>query len=179
MSITHKPLKMGTSDFYEILGISKNATTEEIRKAYIKAILKWHPDKNPDPSAKEKFNNIQIAYENLSNKQKRIRYDAFDGIKHSSKIKDIYLYFCLVSKEIFEKYEIAEADREEFDLLFDVSQFEQELESNDIQALYEKIAEKMWNFAPKVIMKKLSQQNPLLGILFHGLPRLWNDDSDE
>jgi Ca-activated chloride channel homolog len=63
-------------DFYDLLGLPKDATAEEIRSAYFEAALKLHPDTNPEPDAKEAFLKIQEAYEVLSNPQKRTSYDA-------------------------------------------------------------------------------------------------------
>ena len=60
------------SDYYEVLGISKNADESEIKKAYRKLAIKYHPDKNPDDaSAEEKFKEAAEAYEVLSNSDKR------------------------------------------------------------------------------------------------------------
>ncbi len=65
-------------DFYEILGVSKNADEGEIKKAYRKMALKYHPDKNPgDKEAEEQFKAAAEAYEVLSNSEKRARYDRF------------------------------------------------------------------------------------------------------
>ncbi len=65
-------------DYYEILGISKNADEAEIKKAYRKMALKYHPDKNPgDSEAEEKFKEAAEAYEVLSNSEKRAQYDRF------------------------------------------------------------------------------------------------------
>jgi len=65
-------------DYYEILGISKTATPEEIKKAYRKVAIQFHPDKNPDnKEAEEKFKEAAEAYEILSNPEKRAQYDRF------------------------------------------------------------------------------------------------------
>jgi molecular chaperone DnaJ len=69
---------MAKRDYYEILGISKNASEEEIKKAYRKLAIKYHPDKNPDDkSAEEKFKEAAEAYEVLSNSEKRQHYNQF------------------------------------------------------------------------------------------------------
>ncbi len=69
---------MSKRDFYEILGVSKGATKDEIKKSYRKHALKFHPDKNPgNKEAEEKFKEAAEAYEVLSNDEKRARYDQF------------------------------------------------------------------------------------------------------
>ncbi len=66
-------------DYYKILGVSRNATQEEIKQAYRKLALKWHPDRNPDnrKEAEEKFKEISEAYEVLSDPEKRKIYDTY------------------------------------------------------------------------------------------------------
>lgn len=65
-------------DYYDILGISKGASADEIKKAYRKMALKYHPDKNPDDKdAEDKFKKAAEAYEVLSNPEKKARYDQF------------------------------------------------------------------------------------------------------
>ena len=69
---------MSKRDYYEILGIDKNASATEIKKAYRKMALKYHPDKNPDDStAESKFKEAAEAYEVLSNPDKKAKYDQF------------------------------------------------------------------------------------------------------
>ena len=69
---------MAKRDFYEILGVAKNATEEEIKKSYRKLAMKYHPDRNPDSkTSEEKFKEAKEAYEMLSDSQKRDAYDRY------------------------------------------------------------------------------------------------------
>eukprot|EP00899_Mesostigma_viride_P008607 jgi/Mesvir1/17748/Mv12099-RA.1 len=72
-------------DYYAVLGVSKDASEDEIKKAYRKQAMKWHPDKNPDNkvNAEKKFKQVSEAYEVLSDKEKRASYDRYgeEGIK--------------------------------------------------------------------------------------------------
>ena len=74
----------GNRDYYEVLGVERNASDEEIKKAYWDLARKWHPDVNPnDSSAEAKFKEINEAYQVLSDPQKRARYDRYgreDGV---------------------------------------------------------------------------------------------------
>lgn len=73
--------EVDTNKYYELLGVDKKATTEEIRKAFRKKALKEHPDKGGDP---EKFKEVTAAYEVLSNPEKRQLYDDYgeEGVKN-------------------------------------------------------------------------------------------------
>ena len=65
-------------DYYEVLGVDKNADAQALKKAYRKLAMKYHPDRNPDnKEAEEKFKEINEAYEVLSDDDKRRTYDQF------------------------------------------------------------------------------------------------------
>lgn len=94
---------MSKRDYYEVLGVAKNASQEEIKKAYRKQALKFHPDRNQgDKEAEEKFKEAAEAYEILSDAQKRQRYDQFghagvggaaNGSGHFTNVEDIFSQF--------------------------------------------------------------------------------------
>lgn len=77
---------MAKQDYYEVLGISRNASLDEIKKAFRKKAMQYHPDVNKSPDAEEKFKQINEAYEVLSNSEKKANYDrfGFDGVDASA-----------------------------------------------------------------------------------------------
>jgi len=69
---------MAKRDYYEVLGVNRDAAEDDLKKAYRKLAMKWHPDRNPDnPKAEEHFKEAKQAYEILSDAQKRAAYDQF------------------------------------------------------------------------------------------------------
>src|ERR1700744_1235461 len=76
---------MAKRDYYEILGISRNASEDEIKKAYRKLAIKYHPDKNPgDKKAEENFKEAAEAYEVLGSAEKRQRYNQYGHAANAS-----------------------------------------------------------------------------------------------
>jgi molecular chaperone DnaJ len=94
---------MTKRDYYEILGVSKNASKDDFKKAYRKLAMQYHPDRNPDDKeSEEKFKEAAEAYEILSDDDKRARYDRFghDGVRGSgfgsqgfNDVNDIFSHF--------------------------------------------------------------------------------------
>jgi len=84
-------------NYYEKLGVEKTATTKEIKKAFRKLAMKFHPDKNKADDAEEKFREIAEAYETLTNEQKRASYDASGfadaGTEHQHRKSDFEFNF--------------------------------------------------------------------------------------
>jgi curved DNA-binding protein len=87
---------MATRDYYEILGVNKSASDEEIKRAYRKLAMKYHPDKNPNKKdAEERFKEINEAYAVLSDKEKRKQYETFgkEGFHQRFTQEDIFRGF--------------------------------------------------------------------------------------
>lgn len=84
--------------YYKVLDVSKDATTIDIKKAYRKLALKWHPDKNPEQKeeAEKKFKEISEAYEVLSDEKKRKLYDQYgkEGLLSGKRVVVIYCAVC-------------------------------------------------------------------------------------
>src|SRR5512136_1855062 len=87
---------MATKDYYQTLGVNKNASDDEMKRAYRKLAMKYHPDKNPNKKeAEERFKEINEAYAVLSDKEKRKQYDTFgkEGFHQRFTQEDIFRGF--------------------------------------------------------------------------------------
>jgi len=79
------------ADYYEILEVAKTSSKEDIKKAYRKLALKWHPDKNPDnqEAATKKFKELSEAYEVLSDEKKRRMYDQYGRVVLTGPLQEV------------------------------------------------------------------------------------------
>ena len=96
---------MDKQDYYELLGVDRNASDSQIKSAYRQKALKYHPDRNSDPGAEEMFKNCAEAYEVLSNSKKRKMYDQFghratNNSQGFQDVSDIFSHF----SELFEDF---------------------------------------------------------------------------
>jgi molecular chaperone DnaJ len=83
---------VATKDFYEVLGVAKNASKDQIKEAYRKLAIQYHPDRNKEAGAEEKFKEVSEAYAVLSDDNKRRQYDAYgqEGIHQRYSTEDIF-----------------------------------------------------------------------------------------
>ncbi|MFA4874788.1 MAG: DnaJ domain-containing protein, partial [bacterium] len=95
-------------DYYEVLGVERNASETEIKKAYRQLALKFHPDRNPEPDAEEQFKEASEAYEVLSDTQRRQIYDAYghqglegSGFHGFTNVDDIFSSMGSIFEEFF------------------------------------------------------------------------------
>lgn len=149
------------NDFYKILEIDKTATAHDIRVAYRNMVLKFHPDKNPNQDTTDKFRKIQIAYESLISNRTRQQYDSFDEYKNNNTIKDLFMHYQELLKEICDMYDINDTDRSEILQLFDPTEIDT-MCIDDRQILNKIILEKIITFAPKYILKNFYKEHPFI-----------------
>lgn len=101
---------MKKKDYYEILGLSSNASFEDIKMSYRKLAMKYHPDRNPNnKEAEDKFKEIKEAYENLSDPIKRKNYDKYGSVNYNDNLNN---NFNETFSDIFSEFFSNEEDEE-------------------------------------------------------------------
>ena len=89
---------MANRDYYDVLGVSKTDNDEEIRRAFRKRAMEFHPDRNKEAGAEEKFKEINEAYQVLSDSKKRAQYDSF-GVIHPQ-MRRLYITVYRISRAL-------------------------------------------------------------------------------
>src|SRR5207247_977641 len=138
---------MSKKNYYEILGVNQNASSEEIKNVYRKLALKWHPDKNPDnkEEAEEKMKEIIIAYKTLSDLDVKAEYDA-------------YLFSATDNQEFVSLSELKDEIKAEIDSIRkQLKKIDEELEKDKEVMRIVKEIDGLKNVEPKVREEKLAE----------------------
>nr|WBF70899.1 hypothetical protein [Megavirus caiporensis] len=155
-------------NYYDILEINQNATQEDIKKSYKKLVVKYHPDKNLNKNTIDKFQQIQSAYQCLSNKKKRREYDIKCNNHTSTNFNfDINDYYNIIS-EICEKYDLDEFEIKEIITIFSIENYKKDIETAGTDFAYNKLVDKLLIYLPKFTFRKLKQYSfmtPIIDIL--------------
>lgn len=146
-------------DLYAILGVKSDATIDEIKSAYKKQALKYHPDKNNAEDAPHMFRKVRVAYETLSDTTKRTNYDTFGKMKECAHLKDLFLYYQLLVIEICQKYNLSDEEKREIIDLFNVD----DLKDLELEVAHQRLYDKIIAYTPKFLVNRVFDYCPYIG----------------
>lgn len=161
------------NDCYDTLGIEKNATIEEITKAYKLGVKKYHPDRNNSPDAANEFRKIQTAYEILSNSYTKKKYDEFENLSDDEFIKYIYEKYIEMVIDTVEMFNLDNDDKQILISLFKVEDYQEEIKNSDYEAIINKFSTNIAYYAPKIAIKKINTNYPLISPIINYIAGFW------
>ena len=173
------------NNFYVLLGVNKNATQDEIKKAYHKKVLELHPDKNPDKDTNDEFIKVKIAYDVLSDINKRRQYDNSDNDTYDDNIynnktqytfEELWMDIIIIIDNIFDKNQVDEEDRKKFYNTLNLEEIKKEFMTLEYEMVIDNITTKLMKILPTLIMNNLSKRYKFFNILFKGLPTFFIDN---
>lgn len=151
------------NNLYEILEISPDANSEEIKRSYKRLALKYHPDKNKDPNAAEVFNKIKVAYDTLIDPVRRSSYDSVGNFENKEKIEDAFMNFHKILQDLCDKYGVPEEERRELYEMFDVEEINRDIQNGDCENSMNAIYNRMTKFILKKSIEAISNKNKYVG----------------
>lgn len=153
-------------NYYQILDVDNKATKQQIIQSYKKLVRKYHPDRNKNPEAIEKFKLIQSSYEVLSDDLKRLNYDSYlTSCSNSNNFDvndDLFNYY-FIMKELFEKYDLNDEEQQEILDIFNIEFYQNNINTIGIDKTNEILINKLIEYIPKITIKRISGQNKYLG----------------
>ncbi|AVL94688.1 DnaJ-like protein [Moumouvirus australiensis] len=151
------------NNYYQILGINRNSSKQDIKNIYKKLVLKYHPDKNNNDDSY--FLKIKEAYEILSDDKKRHEYDI---LLNKQQFYNMGYYYGAIT-EFCNQYELDEDEKKEILTVLNLDDYQNDIINYGIGIANEKLMDKLLIFIPKFTLNKLGKQysflQPLLNIL--------------
>ncbi|AKI79999.1 DnaJ-like protein [Acanthamoeba polyphaga mimivirus] len=153
-------------NYYQILDVDNRATKQQIIQSYKKLVRKYHPDRNKNPEAIEKFKQIQSSYEVLSDDLKRLNYDSYlttySNNNNFDVDNDLFNYY-FIMKELFDKYDLNEEEQQEILDIFNIEFYQNNINTIGIDKANEILINKLIEYIPKITIKRISGQNKYFG----------------
>ncbi len=137
---------MEETDFYRILELDRTASSSQIRSSYIRLVKKYHPDRNSHTNTTKLFQKIQVAYETLSDVNKKIEYDNLSKSKHGPELKKLFLLYQIAIVQMCERYNLSDKIKNELLALFNPNDYHSELEQGDLISAHKKLVDILQKF---------------------------------
>lgn len=163
------------TNLYKILEINENANPDEIKKSYRRLVLKYHPDKNLNQNTTKIFQDIQMAYNILSDPIQKIKYDSLLKM-NNNQILEIFMIYNQILNEIFDKYNIDAKYRQEIMRIFDSNDYQINMDNpNNLLMIHGQIYKKIIDHLSLILMNQVTTQMPYLSMVFSIIDNYFGD----